>query len=143
MKESLMNTSSGMLPEVSGIKYVDLLILLAQDNYTHLFGAVFETLLGLDLQHWTLFTNMEYPSIIIENLCSNYSDFLKINNPNLIGKMLSKRPLRNCIISALKASELLKRLREDSENLTANIDLAMVLHKQLIYYPEDFPEATQ
>jgi len=141
MMESLQQTSSGMLTEGMGIRYVDLLNLLVQENCVMLFSEVFERVLDLELQYWTLFTNLEYNSLVIETLFSNMMNFLTFKNPQIIGKMIAKRPMRAHLVAAIRGTHILKNLREDSEALEANMELAIVLHKQLIYYPMEFLDA--
>jgi hypothetical protein len=141
MMESLQQTSSGMLTEGMGIRYADLLNLLVQENCVMLFSEVFERVLDLELQYWTLFTNLEYNSLVIETLFSNMMNFTTFKNPQIIGKMIAKRPMRTHLVAAIRGTHILKRLREESEALEANLELAIVLHKQLIYYPLEFPDA--
>ena len=113
LKESLQHTSSGMLTDGMGIRYADLLNLLVQENSMMLFSEVFERVLDLELQHWTLFTNLEYNSIVIETLFTNVMNFITIKNPQTIGKMIAKRPMRTHLIAAIRGTHILKRLRED------------------------------
>ena len=86
---------------------------------------------------------MEYKPLIIENLCFNITNLLNIKQPTVLGKLLAKRPLRPHIIATLQGTQVLKNVREDPDGLESSLDLCMVLHKQLIYYPEDFPEAQE
>jgi hypothetical protein len=141
MRESLQHTSSGMLTDGMGIRYVDLLNLIVQDNCVMLFSEVFEKILDLELQHWTLFTNLEYNSLVMETVFSNMLNLVTVKNPQIIGKMVAKRPMRAHLIAVIRGTHILKKLREDSEALEANMELAISLHKQLIYYPLEFPDA--
>lgn len=84
---------------------------------------------------------MDYIPILIETLLTNVTNFLTINNPKIIGKMIAKRPMRSHLIEVIRRTHILKRLRLDSGALEANMELAIVLHKQLIYYPLEFPDA--
>jgi hypothetical protein len=102
-----------MLTDGMGIRYADLLNLLVQENSMMLFSEVFERVLDLELQHWTLFTNLEYNSIVIETLFTNVMNFLTMKNPKIIGKMIAKRPMRAQLIAAIRGTHILKRLRED------------------------------
>ena len=113
LMESLQHTASGMLTDGMGIRYADLLNLLVQENSMMLFSEVFERVLDLELQHWTLFTNLEYNSIVIETLFTNVMNFSTMKNPKIIGKMIAKRPMRAQLIAAIRGTHILKRLRED------------------------------
>ncbi len=85
---------------------------------------------------------MPYIPILFDHLCQNLTLLISLQKPALIGNLFSRRPFRRPLFLTLESTNIFSRLR-DFEGTQGNPEVAIFLHRQLIYYPEDFPDSPQ